>query len=89
MRQTIHSTAFLGTLAVSAAMLLAGHSHAAASTSTQASTPSAQAIAACVGQKEGAEVKITLKNGQPGDGICVMRGTTLVAIPKPPIGSGP
>lgn len=89
MRRSIHSTAFLGTLAISAAMLLAGHSEAAAPAASKAAGLSPQAIAACAGQKEGAEVKITLKSGKPGDGICVMRGNTLVAIPKPLIGSGP
>ena len=89
MRHSIHSSAFLGTLAISAAMLLASHSHAATPAASKVAAPSPEAIAACVGQKAGATVKITQKDGKAADGLCVMRGTQLVAIPKPIISVGP
>ncbi|MGE8320690.1 MAG: hypothetical protein ACN6O3_18205 [Comamonas sp.] len=88
MHRTIYSYAFLGTLALSAAMLFAGRGHAATAASP-AAQPAPEAVAACAKLKEGAKVKLAAKDGKPADAVCRKQNGTLVAIPLPRASIGP
>lgn len=80
MHRTIQSTAFLSTLAISSAMLFAGHGYAAAA-SARAPAPSPEAVAACAKHKEGTAVKLAVKGGKEADAVCRMQNGTLAAVP--------
>ncbi len=75
-------------IAVCSALLLGAHAHAASSSSSSTAEgrrppgPPPEAIAACTGKSEGAEVSFTGRNGETLSGICRSHDGKLAAAPK-------